>query len=266
MATTYADSGYDPTKKRKEPSVYDYLASADTVLTPGDVKRGQEAALAEYGVNAGVGAALGAGQLGLSFIDTPQDTYNTTELKKLEQLEKGNKLGLTGEERQVAEETLMNPVRSFAADTARRTESRLASSGGASVADQVRAQRQEEKAVSDASVDASQRIVNAHLARKEAQRAEMEQRRAYESERQTSRIAMLGQTVAGLAQNFGKVAAGMAVKSRMTDGQISVLQNATDDAGHLLYPGLSGSIDDARTKIESGSQWMTDIPAATGGK
>ena len=221
----------------------------DDFTTPGDIQRGQKAALAEYGVNAGVGALGLAGQEALSFVDTAQDTKNKGELAKLEGLERRGKLGLTDEERATYERGLLNPVKAAAAEQGRRDEARLATSGGVSAADVVRTQREHDRRLDEAGIDAAQKIEGANLARKAEQRQEMEERRSYESGRETQRLNLLAETIPGVLSNVGKVAAGMAVPQQLTDAQITRMQMAKDANGQPLYPGLVGKPTDTVRSI-----------------
>tara|TARA_R110000868_G_scaffold84975_3_gene239282 strand:- start:17789 stop:18691 length:903 start_codon:yes stop_codon:yes gene_type:complete len=254
----------DPTSKMKKGYLDEYgrfLQAPDyfdEYTTPDDIKRAQEAAFAEYGVNAGVGALGLAGQEALSFKDTAQDTKNKSELGKLEGLEKRGKLGLTGEERSTYERGLLNPVKAMGAEQGRRDEARLASgSAGKSAADVVRVQRESNRRLDDAGLQAAQKIEQAHLQRKADQRQEMEERRSYESGRETQRLNLISETIPGILANVGKVAAGVALPAKMTDAQIIRMQQQTDAAGKPLWPGLVGkNMADARALL-SGAAWET---------
>ena len=254
----------DPTSKMKKgyQDEYGRFIQApdyfDEYTTPDDIKRAQEAAFAEYGVNAGVGALGLAGQEALSFVDTAQDTKNKSELGKLEGLEKRGKLGLTGEERATYERGLLNPVKAMGAEQGRRDEARLASgSAGKSAADVVRVQRESNRRLDDAGLQAAQKIEQAHLQRKADQRQEMEERRSYESGRETQRLNLISETIPGILANVGKVAAGIALPAKMTDAQIIRMQQQTDAKGNPLWPGLVGkNMADARALL-SGAAWET---------
>lgn len=265
-ATTVSSYLDQPRRRRMADGTYvdDYgntLMAPDyqsEFTTPGDIKRAQQAATAEYAVNAGIGALGSAAQLGTSFIDTAQDTKNKQELARLEKLEKGGKLGLTGEERATYERGLLNPVKAIAADADRLAEARMAAGGsGHDAASTVRAQRESQRRLDEAGIAAAQKIEAAHIARKAEQREEMEQRRSYESGRETQRLNYVAQAVPGLLANIGKAAAGVALPARMTDAQIVQMQRATDANGAALYPGIQGmSPDAARVVIEkSASPW-----------
>lgn len=256
----------DPTPKGKRGYLDEYgrFIQApdyfDEYTTPDDIKRAQEAAFAEYGVNAGVGGLGLLGQVGLSFEDTEQDTKNKSELGKLEGLEKRGKLGLTGEERSTYERGLLNPVKAMGAEQGRRDEARLASgSAGKSAADVVRVQRESDRRLDEAGLQAAQKIEQAHLQRKADQRQEMEERRSYESGRETQRLNLISETIPGILANVGKVAAGIALPAKMTDAQIIRMQKQTDPAtGKPLWPGLLGKdLAEARALL-SGAAWETE--------
>jgi len=259
-------AGLDPTPKVKrlyQDEYGRYLQAPDyfdEYTTPDDIKRAQADAFAEYGVNAGVGALGLAGQEALSFVDTVQDTKNKSELSKLEGLEKRGKLGLTGEERSTYERGLLNPVKAMGAEQGRRDEARLASgSAGKSAADVVRAQRESNRRLDDAGLQAAQKIEQAHIQRKADQRQEMEERRSYESGRETQRLNLLSETIPGILANVGKVAAGIALPARMTDAQIVRMQSEIDPATQKpRWPGIVGkSLKDARALLE-GVAWETE--------
>lgn len=235
----------------------------DEYTTPGDIKRAQDAAFAEYGMNAAAGGLGLLGQTALSYADTAQDTKNKSELKKLEGLEKRGKLGLTGEERTTYERGLLNPVKAAAAEQGRRDEARLASgSAGRSAADVVRAQRETDRRLDDAGLSAAQKIEQAHLGRKAEQRTEMEERRSYESGRETQRLNLVGQTIPGVLANVGKVMAGVAAPAAMTDAQVLRMQSATDVKGQPIWPGLQGkTLDELRTLLK-GAAWQKNALGA----
>lgn len=241
---------------------------------PTELRAAQKQALGQAGVTAGIGAAAELGQLGLSFIPTPQDTYNKERLGELEGAERANHLGLTGAERQQAEHTLMDPVRSMATEERASAEGHLAGMGGASAADLARVRRESERRVNEAALQAGTEIERQNLAAAEAQRQEMEQRRSYESERQRGRIDQVGQMVEGLAKLAGPVLAEQPAFTKISDAQLRAMQSAKAPDGSPLYPGLTGlSVDAMRTDYEAllrgkataeqqGRWVMTAVPAS----
>lgn len=235
----------------------------DEYTTPDDIKRAQGAAFAEYGMNAAAGGLGLLGQTALSFEDTAQDTKNKSELAKLERLEERGKLGLTGEERTTYERGLLNPVKAAAAEQGRRDEARLAAgSAGRSAADVVRAQREIDRRLDSAALSAAQQIEQAHLARKAEQRQEMEERRSYESGRETQRLNLIAQTIPGVLANVGKVMAGVAAPAAMTDAQVLRMQAATDANGEPVWPGMQGkTLAELRTLLK-GAAWQTEARRA----
>jgi hypothetical protein len=236
--------------------VADYAATSpfDGPLTAADIERQQKAAMGEYWGAAGIGAGLGAAQLGLSFIDTAADKTNKEELAKLQERSKRGELGLTAGERQQYERALLDPVRAIAGQQQREEESAIASAGRVtSAADITRARREGRSRLDQASIAASENIQRAHSAEAQREAQELSERLATEANRERERISMVGQTISGLAANIGKVAAAGARKASVTDGQVMQMMGARDARGNPVYPGLKGlSLSGARAIIEAG--------------
>lgn len=245
------------TTTQKQPTLGDYgeaVSPFDYPLTAEDIKRMQGEAQAEYGMQAATAGGIGAGQLALSLIDTQADIANKEELAKLQSRAKKGELGLTGGERQRMERAYMDPVRALAGESQKAEEASIAASGrGSSAADVVRARREGRRRLDEASIGVSQRIEQAHAEEAQREAQELSERLATEANRERQRIEMVGQTIAGLATNLGKVAAAGAKKTSMTDGQIIAMIGETDKAGNPRYPGLKGkSLAEARALIEAG--------------
>lgn len=235
-----------------------YMGGDDAVFgaaTPGDVQRAQQEGWKQAGLVAGIGAAGSLAQLGLTAIDTPQDTYNKKRLAELETSRKG----LADDERAAFEDTLLNPVRAMATESRARTEAGIAASGGASVADLTRARRESERRVNEASVAAGTQIARADIEAAARQRQEEEERRSYESTRKRQRIEMIGQTLSGLAKEMGPVLAAQAVKQAPTDAQFASMAGAKRADGTPVYPGLQG-----RSVGEIRALWVAEMKEGTG--
>lgn len=223
-------------------------------LTEADIKRLQNQANIEFGTQAGIGLGLGAAQLGLSLYPTQADDDNKAKLAALQEREKRGELGLTAGERQRYERTLMDPVRAIAGEQTLAEEAAIAASGqGQSAANITRARREERKRLDEASIQAGQRIEEAHAAEAQREAMELSERLATEANRERERISMIGQTVAGLAAAAGKVVAAGARKTDITDGQIMQMIASRGKDGKPLYPGLHGkSIEEARALLRAG--------------
>lgn len=266
-----ADGTYTPISTAAK-----YTTGYDPILgSPADIARQRAEAWKTLGLQTGVGAALTAAQIGLGALPTTADTYNEAELAKLEKLEKAGKLGLSAGQRQQAEATTMNPVRSFASESQRRGEAFQASMGdGGNVATLERERQATKKAVSDAAVRAGIAISQADLEAEERQRREMEERRAYKSEREKKPFEMIGQALAAIAPTMGKVAAGFAESREPYDSELlafasrnPALKNlsAADlrlmwQQGKLMVPGAT----DSANKLAAESMAGGYVPAAGG--
>lgn len=259
MADPYASlTDYVSTKRYKQLPDGTMVEDTETIktpnysgayTTPGDIRRAQQAATAEYGVNAAIGAVGSAAQLGTSLIDTQQDTRNKQELGRLKALEKRGKLGLTGEERSTYERGLLNPVKAIAADMNARQQAVAAAGPRRDAASVVRDEREAARRLDQAAADAAQKIEAAHIARKAEQRKELEERTSYESGRETQRLNYVAQSIPGLLANVGKAAAGIALPAQVTDAQIVQMQRATDANGRPVYPGIQNLSPDAAREL-----------------
>lgn len=221
--------------------VYDPLLASQR-----DIELQRNQALATLGTQLGIGAIPTVVQgIGMA-MPTAQDTWNEQELAKLERLAREGRLGLSGEERQHAEATIMNPVRQLATERLQRDEARLASMGDTgSVAAQQRIQRAGQQAISGAAAQAGIEIERAHMARAAEQRQEAEERRAYKSARQKQPWEMVGKALADLAPALGTVAAGFAQARAPTDRELLAFAQETTADGDLLRPDIAGKDADA---------------------
>jgi len=229
------------------PGATAYMGDADPFAqgaTAADIKAQQLKGAEEAGIAGAAGAAADLGKLGLSFINTPQDTYNTQRLKTLNDLESSGQLGLSGGERQVAEGTLLNPVRALATENRQRAEAQLAGMGRNSAADLVRVRQANEEATNKAALQAGEQIEQLNLQAADKQRQEAEERRAYESSRQRERIQLGMDTITGLAKTAGPVLSSLATPTAPGLSQLRASQAATNPDGTPKYPGLQGLSDD----------------------
>lgn len=237
-----------PTTKRPYPDAAAY--TGDDVALPysaADIARQQREGWRDAGVAASIGLAAQGGQTALSYIDTPQDTYNRERLAALEKHR-----GLSAGDRQDIDERAMRGVRALSTENRARDEARLASSGGHSAADIARVRRDSEKNLSDASIQAADIGIQANREQVAKDTQEAEERRAYESTRQRSRIEGWGQTIAGLANTLAAPLANQATPTGATDAQIVAMMQAKDASGHPVFPGMQGlSVADARALYQS---------------
>ena len=94
---------------------YAYMDQADPFATgeysAGDIARLDRQGAANAAIVGGAGLAGRAAQVGLTLVDTPQDTFNKKRLADLEKREANNDLGLEAGDRMQAEHTLLDPVR-----------------------------------------------------------------------------------------------------------------------------------------------------------
>ena len=188
----------------------------------------------ELAVNAGIAGALGAAQLGMSFIPTAQDERNKAQLAELERLEREGRLGLSGNERAQLTREMMNPVRALARESRLNTEAAQASMGNTtSVANVTRAAREERRDVQEAAGKAGAAIGRANLEKAAQQLQELEQRTAYQSNREADRIGMGMRTLSQVSPMLGQAAAA----------QVQVRQPTPDEI-RKMYPQLAGMTDD----------------------
>lgn len=206
---------------------------ASSWLSPGDMKRTEASGWTDAAVAGGLGAAGQLGQVGLTLIDTPQDTYNKQRMKELDAHK-----GLTGGERADIDEQAMRGVRALSTENRDRAEAQLAGSGGHSAADLSRVRRDSEANTNNAAIHAADIGIQANREQVAKDVQESEERRSYESSRQRQRIEMLGQTLTGLATALTPALSSQLGKREATDGELLSMQRATLADGSPAYPGL----------------------------
>lgn len=205
--------------------------------------------------NAGIMAGLGAAQFGLSFVPTAYDRYNRERLDELQGLQDQGRLGLSGAQRQQMEQEVFDPVAAQAHAGRLRQESLQASMGdAASAADVTRAQREEQRNISQAANRAGLQISRANLEEANAQLQEIEERTAYKGERASQRLEQGAQAIGAVAPLVGQIQAANAVKGvdwknlSPEDRQMAMsLANAGPQQAYWYQSLLAGMPQSGRT-------------------
>lgn len=227
MADTYASSYRSKTKGQQlydaagNPVDMDALTAAQNMpLTEGEMVLARRAHAREMGANLGLAGLAGGAQIGMSLIPTAQDRENKARLADLERRRAAGRLGESAQEDAFIEASSMNPVRAFATQQAQRGEAERASVGAAQSARQaLESERIGRQQVTEAAGKVGLQKAQRFLERKAAEERELQQRIAYESEKQKNTLSMIGQTISGLAGLGGKYAAGM-VQETITPEQL----------------------------------------------
>lgn len=228
MADTYASSYRSRTKGQQfydaegNPVDIDALTAAQNMpLTEGEMVLARRAHAREMGANLGLAGLAGATQAALPYLaPTRQDRENKARLAELERRRAAGRLGESAQEDAFIEASSMNPVRAFAAQQAQRGEAERASVGAAQSARQaLESERIGREQVTEAAGKVGLQKAQRFLERKAAEERELQQRIAYESEKQKNMLSTIGQTIAGLAGLGGKYAAGM-VQETITPEQL----------------------------------------------
>lgn len=251
MAETYArnpdgslklDAAGNPilTSEKSYATAAKYTTGYNPMLaSSSDMERQKKEAGITLGTQVGIEALGNVAQIALANKETTADLYNTAELKRLTGLEKAGKLGLSAGQRQQAEATVMNPVRAFATEGRQRGEAFLASGGGGDVASMERERLATKKATADAAVNAGIAISQADIEAEAAQRLEMEQRRAYASNREKQPFEMIGAALESMAPLLGKSIEGFATKREPYDAELLGYARERGPDGKYLRPGIS---------------------------
>lgn len=153
----------------------------------------------------GVGQAIGAA------LPTAQSRYNRKQLDELLARQKAGQLGLTGAERQALERDALNPVRAMATEARRAQEAtaaQVAGSSGVDAADLNRIRRGEQQALASAATSAGQAIGQANLSEAQRERNEIEQRLAFQAQRNTDVVNGVTGLLGTGAQLAGAAAGG----------------------------------------------------------
>ena len=154
---------------------------------------------------AGIGQAVG------SALPTAQSRYNRKQLDELLARQKAGQLGLTGVERQALERDALNPVRAMATEARRAQEAtaaQVAGSSGVDAADLNRIRRGEQQALASAATSAGQAIGQANLSEAQRERNEIEQRLAFQAQRNTDVVNGITGLLGNAAQMTGAAAGG----------------------------------------------------------
>lgn len=221
----------------------DYLDAAtygSNWTSAGDIRRQNAANAREVGVQAGIGALGTAAQLGIGAIPTATDARNAARIAALTDAESKGRLGLSADERQQAEATILNPARALARESEARTSQRLAGMGGASLASQVGMQAANAKAQQDAAVRAGIAINQANIDAKRQQTAELESRLKDKAEREGQNLDRLEGGLVDLARMGGKIAAAQVATRGPSDRDLLGMQSEKLADGSAAFPALQG--------------------------
>lgn len=210
---------------------------------------------------------------------TAQDVRNKEKLAALQAKEKAGRLGRDEQMEAYTENVMMNPVRAFATEQRARGEAERAStSATTSAAQQLREARVEAGTVAQAAQKTGMEKARQFFEKKAAETRELEQRTAYESEKKKNTLALLGNTIAGLAGLTGKYLAAN-VQETVTPEQLNayLAQNPKmrgksakeilDAYGNWARSSTSGDIsprDAAQIAAEQGGNVATPTPGSSG--
>jgi len=157
---------------------------------------------------------------------TAQDVRNKEKLGALQAKEKAGRLGRDEQMEAYTENVMMNPVRAFATEQRARGEAERASTAATtSAAQQLREARVEAGTVAQAAQKTGMEKARQFFEKKAAETRELEQRTAYESEKKKNTLALLGNTIAGLAGLTGKYLAAN-VQETVTPQQLDAYLEA----------------------------------------
>lgn len=200
-----------------------------------DLARAQRQGNTQAGIVAGIGAVGRVAQLGLAALPTAEDRENK---KRLAELSKHK--GLNQGELSELNHSLMDPVRALSTENRSRAEAVAAGSGQNDVSTLTRIQRNNEANTNAAALNAGIEVSRQNREQINADKREEQERIAYKGQRASERIAMISQTLGGLANTLGPVIAAGAVKTEPTDAELLRYQGLKTDAGAPVYPGLQG--------------------------
>lgn len=245
MANSYTSSYGKPQQlydAAGNPVDMDALTAAQNMpLTEADRVLAKQAHQREMATNLGLAALAGGAQIGMSYIPTAQDRENKAKLADLERRRAAGRLGQNAQEDAFIEASSMNPVRAFATQQAQRGEAERASTGATRSARQaLESERIGRQQVTEAAGKVGLQKAQRFLERKSAEEKELQERIAYESEKQKNRLEMIGQTISGLAGLGGKYAAGM-VQETITPEQLNeYLKKHPEESGKPVNELLKG--------------------------
>lgn len=232
-------SDFEPPTERPMSGLY-------RAMTPGDLRRQQEANARSLGVAAGIGAAGTAAQVGLSLIPTATDVRNDAALADFEAKKQAGQLGLSADQRAVLQRALLNPARAALTEARQHTDARLASMGNTSAG----AQRAAEAASRDSAIkqetQAGIEITRQDIEERRRQEQENEERIAEKGKREAGRINAIGQAIGQVAEKGGAVLAAQAERREPYDAEIIALQRSGND---LEIQGKS--VGEARAILEA---------------
>lgn len=166
----------------------------------------------EVGPEAALSAVLSGGQYAAMAVPNKYDRENKAELERLRGLQAAGRLGLDDQEQQILERQQLDPVRAMAGEGQLRDEAMMASMGNQSAAMQNAAMERGRAAVAEQARRAGLNIAEADLARKRQQEREIQERVAYQAQKQDQRREFLSQALAGIAEPLGTAMAGRSVQ------------------------------------------------------
>jgi hypothetical protein len=239
MAESYASSYQSRGKSQPlydaagNPVDMDALTAAQNMpLSEGEMLLAKRAHRNEMAANLALGALAGGAQIGMAYVPTAQDRENKAKLGDLERRRAAGRLGQNAQEDAFIEASSMNPVRALATQQAQRGESERASVGASQSARQaLESERIGRQQVTEAAGKVGLQKAQRFLERKAGEEQELQQRLAYESEKQKNRLSMIGQTISGLAGLGGKYAAGMVQETITPDQLDEFLQKYPENSG-----------------------------------
>lgn len=291
MADTYASSYKSRAKGQPlygaagNPVDMDALTAAQNMpLSEGEMILARRAHAREMGANLGIAGLAGGAQIGMSFVPTAQDRENKARRAELERRRAAGRMGENAQEDAFIEASSMNPVRALATQQGQRGEAERASVGATRSARQaLESERLGRGQVTEAAGKVGLQKAQRFLERKASEEQELQQRIAYDSEKQKNQLSVIGQTISGLAGLGGKYAAGM-VQETITPDQLDeflkknpeysgadtsvILENYRKWKGSsskgdlsereraLIAAGKSGNAANTR----AGGDWSTVIP------
>ncbi len=162
-----------------------------------------------------VGVGAQAGQLALSYLPTAADKYSKGII---EDYEKNGAQGLSGQEANMYQMQLLNPIQALAGETNMRQEAeRGAMAGTTSAGDILRGQNAAKQRIDSAALEAGTQIVAADIQKKNEELQEYKQALAQKSEKQKMIRSQWGQLFSQAAGVAGQAAAGRQQKEDATE-------------------------------------------------
>lgn len=220
---------------------------ATSRMTPGDIKRQNEANAKELGTQAVIGGLADLAQWGLGAIETDTDKRNKAEIQRLEK-----EPGLSADEAAYLDATMLDPARALARESRERAEQRLSRMDNTSLAAQKAVQAAADENAREAALAAGREKARADIEARAANRRELEQRYQYEANKEKANIDRASQMLGSLAQMGGRIAAAQVGKREPKDADLLAMSKETKADGAPAYPDLWGKgPDEIRAKIDA---------------